>query len=233
MSFWIWQALTFVVWFMYGSFFEWWFHKFLFHSPKLLRRPFKHHTMIHHQLYKYEPESYEWHAPNEKHHITMDWWALPVFLLFHAPFMVGYALLIHQPYAVVPAAMAIATYYAVYEYFHYAMHVPGPQWFQNTRLFHFVKEHHRIHHKYMLSNLNVFFPLADLVLGTYRTESSPMRIERRKGEKREQVRAKLTAERTQTAAAAGPAETGHALPGATHPGPARVGLRPPLPKGEL
>ena len=35
----------------------------------------------------------------------------------------------------------------------------------------YVKEHHRIHHKYMQQNLNVFFPLADRVLA--RTAARP------------------------------------------------------------
>ncbi len=190
----LWEAIGFTVFFLYGSFFEWWFHKYMFHSPKIVKRTFVHHTLIHHQVYKFEPESYEWHAPREKDHITMDWWALPAFLAVHAPVLIGFQMLTHLPVAI-GGLLAIATYYGIYEYFHYAMHVPGPQWFQRSKLFLFVKEHHRVHHKYMLHNLNVFFPLADTVLGTYRTEFTSPRIERNKGANRAKAAAQVKTQR--------------------------------------
>jgi sterol desaturase/sphingolipid hydroxylase (fatty acid hydroxylase superfamily) len=52
------------------------------------------------------------------------------------------------------------------------MHVPANRWFERTKAFKFSKEHHRIHHKYMNQNLNVFLPIADRCLGTYRSISS-------------------------------------------------------------
>ena len=188
------EVIAFAVIFLYASFFEWWFHKYMFHSSKIVKRTFVHHTLIHHQVYKYKPEEYEWHEPNPKDHITMDWWALPLFLLAHTPLLIGVQYFTKLPVAI-GGFSAIVAYYAIYEYFHYAMHVPGPQWFQNTSLFKFVKEHHRVHHKYMLHNLNVFFPLADIVLGTYRTETTSPRIEKNKGAQRVEVAAKIKAKR--------------------------------------
>jgi hypothetical protein len=165
------QLLAFVFYFLYGSFFEWAFHKYLFHSPKFVKRTFKAHTLVHHQRYKYVPASYEWQEGQEKDHIAMDWFALPMFIGFHLPF-----LWLAQWATGIPSIWgglaAITSYYIIYEYFHYCMHVPGKRAFEKTRLFRFVKEHHRIHHKYMLQNLNVFFPLADVCLGTYRSAVS-------------------------------------------------------------
>ncbi|HEY3333204.1 MAG TPA: sterol desaturase family protein [Capsulimonadaceae bacterium] len=198
-SIWVWEAIGFVGIFLYASFFEWWFHKYMFHSPKIVKRTFVHHTLIHHQVYKYEPQSYEWNPPREKDHITMDWWALPLFLLVHAPLLIGMQWLTGKPVAIGGFA-AIAVYYGVYEYFHYAMHVPGPQWFQRSKLFLFVKEHHRVHHKYMLHNLNVFFPLADMVLGTYRTEFTQPRVDRNKGANRAKAAERIEARRRKVAA---------------------------------
>ena len=165
------QSLAFVFYFLYGSFFEWWFHKYLFHSPKLIKATFKAHALVHHQRYKFAPDSYEWQEGQEKDHITMDWFALPLFLGFHLPF-----LMLAQWATGIPSVWggmaAITFYYAVYEYCHFFMHVPSGHWFEKTRAFRFAKEHHRIHHKYMLQNLNVFFPLADKCLGTYRSVAS-------------------------------------------------------------
>ncbi len=161
------QAIAFVFFFLYGSFFEWAFHKYLFHSPKYLKSTFRAHTIVHHQRYKYARSSYEWQTGQEKDHIAMDWFALPLFLGMHLPLLWAVQRITGWQ-SLWGGLGAITAYYAVYEYFHYCMHVPAERRFERTGAFQFAKEHHRIHHKYMLQNLNVFFPLADKCLGTYR-----------------------------------------------------------------
>jgi hypothetical protein len=186
----LYETLAFVFYFMCLSFFEWWFHKFMFHSPKLSKRTFREHTLVHHQEFKHEPESYEWHAPREKKNISMDWWSLPLFIVTLAPAFVLMQFITHIP-TFWGGIAAVVVYYAIYEGLHYLMHVPGRFWIEKTRFFQFVKEHHRIHHKYMLKNLNVFFPLADVVMGTYRTATSPSRVDRLALRKRERAEAVL------------------------------------------
>jgi hypothetical protein len=162
------ELIAFVCYFLYGSFFEWAFHKYLFHSNKYIKATYRAHTLVHHMKYKYSPNSYCWHEGDSraKEHIVMDWFALPMFVAFHLPFQFAIQYLTGIP-SVFGGVAAIVAYYCVYEYFHYCMHIPGGRWFERMRVFNFAKEHHRIHHKYMLRNLNVFFPLADICLGTY------------------------------------------------------------------
>ena len=88
-SFWVCQSLAFVFYFLYGSFFEWWFHKHLFHSPKFIKATFNAHTVVHHQRYKYEKKSYEWQEGQEKDHITMDWFAPILFVGVHLPIQIA------------------------------------------------------------------------------------------------------------------------------------------------
>lgn len=165
------ELLAFVFYFLYGSFFEWAFHKYLFHSPKYVKRTFRAHQLVHHQRYRYEPSSYEWQEGQDKDHIAMDWFALPMFIGFHLPFL--WAIQRFTGWQSLWGGLAaITAYYATYEYFHYCMHVPGGRWFERWRVFRFVKEHHRIHHRFMQQNLNVFFPLADACLGTFRSAAS-------------------------------------------------------------
>ena len=165
------EMAAFVFYFLYESFFEWAFHKYLFHSPKFIKQTFKAHQLVHHQRYKYAHSSYEVQEGQERDHIAMDWFALPLFVAVHVPIflVVQWATGWHSFWGGVASVVA---YYTVYEYFHYGMHVPSGKWFERTPVFQFVKEHHRIHHKYMQQNLNVFFPLADKVLGTYRSAAS-------------------------------------------------------------
>ena len=165
------EAAAFVFYFLYESFFEWAFHKHLFHSPKFIKQTFNAHTIVHHQRYKFEHSSYEWQEGQEKDHIAMDWFALPLFVGFHLPFFWLIERVTHIP-SMWGGVASVVAYYTVYEYFHYCMHVPAGRWFEKVGVYRFVKEHHRIHHKYMLQNLNVFFPLADKCLGTFRSAAS-------------------------------------------------------------
>ena len=162
------ELVAFVCYFLYGSFFEWAFHKYLFHSNRFIKATYRAHTLVHHLRYKYSPNSYEWHEGDkrEKAHISMDWFALPLFLGVHLPFQLAIAYITRIP-SVLGGVAAITAYYCIYEYFHYCMHIPGGRWFENLKPYTFAKEHHRIHHKHMLRNLNVYFPLADLCLGTF------------------------------------------------------------------
>ncbi|MEO7718930.1 MAG: fatty acid hydroxylase [Capsulimonas sp.] len=154
---------------MYASFFEWWFHKYLFHTPKLIRRTFNSHTLTHHQIYKGD-HTYYVAEGKEPEHVAMDWWALILFLGVHFPIIYGVAALTHTS-SLWGGLAAIAVYYGVYEYFHWCMHVPNQRPFEKWAVYRFIREHHRIHHVHMQKNLNVILPLADLVLGTYKRET--------------------------------------------------------------
>src|SRR6266567_511327 len=84
------QAGAFAAWFVYGSFFEWFFHKYLFHKPRPIPWTYRAHALTHHGLYQGD-DSYDLPSPEdpEGHHITMDWFALPLFLAFHFPLIWG------------------------------------------------------------------------------------------------------------------------------------------------
>ena len=170
------EILAFMLYFQYCSFFEWAFHKHLFHSPKWIKATYNAHEVVHHKRYNFAINSYEWQEGQEKDHISMDWFALPLFIGFHLPFfwLVQYITGWHSVWG---GLAAVVVYYFVYEYFHYTFHVPNGRTFEKLRVFKFAKEHHRIHHKYMDENLNVFFPLADIALRTY---VSPSEVEKRK-----------------------------------------------------
>ncbi len=164
-----WQVAAFVVYFLYSSFFEWTLHRFVFHTPKYNYSMFRKHTLVHHQIYKGD-DTYHSHE-DEPDSVPMNWWALPMMLAFHLP-----AFLLIQWATGIPSVWggltAIATYFTIYESIHWAMHVPrAARFLERFRAYRFLDAHHRAHHKYMLSNLNVVFPLADLTFGTLRTES--------------------------------------------------------------
>ncbi len=148
-----------------GSFFEWALHKYLMHGVLVKGYPWQAHDQVHHGVFD-AGKRYHLQDRADKHLVTMAWWNGPVILLANAPIPVAVAWLIGN-WWVVPGAMACYTaYYAAYEYFHYCMHVPGPRWFQRTRLFKWIDQHHRLHHLVPMRNLNVVFPIADWIMRT-------------------------------------------------------------------
>jgi len=122
---------------------------------------------VHHQVYKGD-DSYVVHSHDNPEKVTMDWWAMPAMVLFHLPLFIGVQWLTGIPSAWGGIA-AVVVYFGLYESLHWVMHVPdSAPLVSRTRLFKFLAQHHKVHHRYMLSNLNVILPVADLVLGTLR-----------------------------------------------------------------
>ena len=163
-----WQAAAFCVYFLYSSFFEWSLHRFVFHTPKYNYSMFHKHTIVHHQIYKSD-DTYHSHD-DDPDSVPMNWWALPMMIGFHLPAFLTIQWLTGIP-SVWGGVAAIVVYFGIYESIHWAMHVPrAAKFLSNFRAYRFLDAHHRAHHKFMLSNLNVVLPLADWCMGTLRLE---------------------------------------------------------------
>lgn len=162
----LWELGAFYVYFLYTSFFEWALHRYVFHTPRYVYSMFRKHTLVHHQIYKGD----DTYHTDEEHpdSVPMNWWALPMMILVHLPLFIGVQLITGIP-SLWGGIVALSLYYGLYESLHWAMHVPRAAGFlQRFRVYRFLDAHHHVHHKYMLSNLNVILPLADLVFGTLR-----------------------------------------------------------------
>lgn len=157
---------------MVGSFFEWALHKFLMHGVLVKTYPYRTHDRVHHVVFD-AGRNYHLHDENHREIVTMAWWNAPVLMLVNAPLPVLVAWLVGSWWVVAGAMAGYVAYYAAYEYLHWCMHVPGPRWFQRTRLFKWIDRHHRLHHLEPMRNLNVVLPIADFLLGT-RMASAPV-----------------------------------------------------------
>lgn len=169
-------AVAFFVGVVQASLFEWAFHRYWLHRPWLPKECFTQHTLIHHQLCKFDDT---FHVEEEEQHEALHfmWWGGPLLIAINC---VPWAILsfvlnargLELPYLafLITFASLFALYYAGYEGLHYLMHKPSIPFVENSRYFQFIKRHHRIHHVYMNRNLNVLLPLADLMLGTLVTQ---------------------------------------------------------------
>jgi hypothetical protein len=160
-----------------SSFFEWAFHRYWLHRPWLPKECFTTHTLIHHQLCKYDDT---FHVVEEEQHeaLTFMWWGGPLLVAINTTPWVLLAVALSAMGASLPYlaflitfAAVVSLYYAGYEGLHFLMHKPMFPFIERSRPFQFIKRHHRIHHFQMNRNLNVLLPLADLVLGTLVTKA--------------------------------------------------------------
>ena len=160
-----------------SSFFEWAFHRYWLHRPWLPKECFTQHTLIHHQLCKFD-DTFHIVEEEQQEALTLMWWGGPVLIAINIAPWVLLALAfgamgIALPYLafLITFAATISLYYAGYEGLHFLMHKPSFPFIERSRPFQFIKRHHRIHHVHMNRNLNVLLPLADLVLGTLVTQA--------------------------------------------------------------
>jgi hypothetical protein len=165
------QFLAGVAFFVYCSFFEWFIHRHIMHVKRFpLHDAFRGHTLVHHQLYHGERFTVQPGQPAP--HVALRWYAFPSMLAAH---MVLFA--IFQKLTGLPifwgATIGGVLYFSGYEYTHYLMHVPKGHFVERFGWFQFLRNHHRLHHKYMLRNLNVFVPLADVCFTAEGWRSKP------------------------------------------------------------
>ena len=158
-------TLAFAISFVYCSFFEWTLHKYIMHNDRFMKYPYQAHQLEHHDIFKADA-TYFVKDEKDLDHVTFAWWNAPLLFGLHLPILTVVFLWVGGPVAAISALAALVSYYALYEYLHYCMHVPGDRWLERTRFFHFVQLHHRLHHVFYLKNLNVVVPIADFVLRT-------------------------------------------------------------------
>jgi len=165
-DFFIWFGISLVANVIIGSFFEWTLHKFVMHRPLFnFRYAFQAHAVVHHKVFKAD-DTYHLINEDDKMTIPMAWWNGPaLILIFSAPFaVISYFTGQWGIYA--GSITAFASYYGIYEYIHWCMHLPKARRVEKPWWFRRLNGHHLLHHRYMHKNFNVVFPFADLCLGT-------------------------------------------------------------------
>jgi hypothetical protein len=162
-----------------SSFFEWAFHRYWLHRPWLPKECFTTHTLVHHQLCKFD-DTFHVVEEEQEEALSFPFWGGPLLIAIN---LVPWTLLswmlasagVPFPYLafLITFGATMAVYYIGYEGLHFLMHKPSLPWLERWKYFEFIKHHHRIHHVHMDRNLNVFIPIADFFLGTLVLESGP------------------------------------------------------------
>ena len=155
-----------------ASFVEWTFHRYWLHRPRTPRNSYTSHTLVHHRLCAFD-DTFVAVEPEQEESMTFKWWGGPLLVVLNLlPWAaVAWALAalgVATPWLTWIATVAgvITVYYIGYEGLHFLMHKPQGWFVERTPMFRALERHHRIHHKRMDRNLNVLFPLADVVMRT-------------------------------------------------------------------
>ena len=160
-----------------ASLFEWAFHRYWLHRPWLPKECFTSHTLVHHQLCKFD-DTFKVVEEEQEEALTFAWWGGPVLVAINVtPWIFlawGLSAAGKLPFFLLPTCVAAtcALYYIGYEGLHYLMHKPTIPWIERSRYFKFIERHHRIHHFQMDRNLNVLLPIGDFLLGSLVLEAA-------------------------------------------------------------
>lgn len=163
----LWNLLAFFAAAIVNSFVEWGAHRFVLHGTRFGRFAYDLHDRQHHVIMD---GGEHYHAKDDfaRGHVAFVPRDYVLFLLVTTPLWIAVELIVGRP-LVAGGILATLTGLQMFNSLHWRFHVPSDTWFQRTRFFRYLKDHHRRHHQDTSKNFNVyFFPIADWTLGTLR-----------------------------------------------------------------
>jgi hypothetical protein len=150
-------------------------HRLLMHRPIWPRAFYRGHTLGHHRAFHHD--SMEIGAWPELQLVMMPWFSLAFFFLAIAPTVALVARTLGRGAAGLLLLTAVATF-VLYEGMHALYHFPMRALRRlrvlDSRVFRFLYEHHRHHHRLprmRWTNFNISIPLADRWFATVETEA--------------------------------------------------------------
>jgi hypothetical protein len=154
------------------SFFEWFMHRYFMHRRGVaffykrigfLRTAHYRHAIQYHSVY-YRRFDHEPDPIGRFISIDPDY----VFTITLAVPFLGALALLDSLLAVV-FSVVLVTHHLIWALFHREMHVPSNAFFRDWSFYRYLARYHWMHHRYRGANFNLVFPLADVLLGTYRS----------------------------------------------------------------
>lgn len=167
---------------------EYLMHRFLMHRPLWPRAFYQGHTLGHHRAFHHD--SMEIGAWPELELVMMPWFSVAVFFLGVGPVAAAVGWAFGRGAAGLFVLTGITTF-VIYEGTHALYHFPAPALARarllENRVFRFLYDHHRHHHRLTRmrwTNFNISMPLADGLLGSLETEEA-WRASRDRSDQRE------------------------------------------------
>ena len=155
---------------------EYLIHRLLMHRTLWPRTLYRNHTLGHHRAFHHD--SMEIGSWRELDLVMMPWFSLLLFFAGMAPLVLAVASWLGRGAAGLFLLTAVITF-VIYEGVHALYHLPlatlGRMRLLDSRVFRFLYDHHRHHHRLTRmrwTNFNISMPLADRCFGTMETEAA-------------------------------------------------------------
>lgn len=170
-------------------------HRFLMHRPLWPRSLYQGHTLGHHRAFHHDSMAIQ--SWREIELVMMPWFTIVLFFAALTPVMA----VVYRTMGPGAAGLSLLTAilsFVTYEGMHALYHLPTPlldrSGISRNRLFQFLLQHHRHHHRLVRmrwANFNISLPVSDRLLGTWETEATWVadRDRRREGRRFEQAAA--------------------------------------------
>ena len=143
------------------SFVEYCSHRWIMHSKKFSRTIFEQHSILHHGRYY---RNFKDETDIAAKHIGVE--LSPFFTLGVMMPVWGILLFFSLPCGFILIFMSFL-YGLLWTCVHLEMHEPKNRWFSHTSYFKYIREYHKLHHKYPYKNFNTLLPLGfDYIFGT-------------------------------------------------------------------
>ena len=155
---------------------EYLIHRLLMHRPLWPRTLYRNHTLGHHRAFHHD--SMEIGSWRELDLVMMPWFSLLLFFGAMAPVVAGVAATFGDSVAGLLLLIAVISF-VLYEGMHALYHFPSAvlqslQLF-DSRIFRFLYDHHRHHHRLKRmrwTNFNISMPLSDRCFGTLESDAA-------------------------------------------------------------
>jgi hypothetical protein len=157
-----------------GNFFVWAVHRYPLHRRyKYWTFPYDTHTVVHHRYFTADSITYD---------DSKDLYAIffPISAVAGFAFLAQPALYFSVRYffgsdLAFPLMASTSLYFLLYEFVHWASHLPTDHLLMKIPWLRFMRTHHLVHHnpKLMMKyNFCIVYPLMDMLLGTYYKEAT-------------------------------------------------------------
>lgn len=146
---------------LWSSVCEWILHRYVMYRVSFrFRYAYEAHAKVHHNIYKSDNSYHVQRGDDGKKIAMAKWNGIVISILAGIPMIVfGYWMFIL-------AFIISMSYYGVYEFMHWCMHMPKRRSMEYMMWFRKLNGHHLLHHRYVNKNYNVVLPFGDLIFGT-------------------------------------------------------------------
>jgi len=151
-------------------------HRLFMHRPLWPRTLYRNHTLGHHRAFRHD--SMEIGSWRELDLVMMPWFSLVLFFVVMAPLVVAVASWLGRGAAglvLLTAVVSFVVYEGMHALYHFPSRVLGRLRLLDSRVFRFLFDHHRHHHRLNRMrwvNFNISLPLTDRFCGTIENEAA-------------------------------------------------------------